>query len=408
MKGKHRIASLLLVLCMVCAMAVPQTAVNVEAATAASVTGNSNEHKIYSFLTEKMGLNSAAASGILANVYRECRFNEKAANAQNTSYGICQWYSANYTRLVTYCAQNGMDYHTLTAQLYFLQNDLENNAWFRKNVLNQLKAVPDTAEGACQAGYIFCYNYERPKNYNTTASDSRGLLAQTTFWPVYGGRRIIVELEAATHTHSYMTAITPSTLSAAGSIVSRCECGVVQSSTPIAQIASVSLTKTSFVYNGKNNRPTVTVKDSNGKNIDASNYAVTYSGNGKSVGVYTATVTFSGNYDGRAELTYQVVPKATAITKVYKRSRAIQLKWKKVTKQTSGYELQYAMSWKFDEANTKTLQLKSKTTSVKILNLKGKQKYYVRMRTFKTVKVNGEETKVYSSWCKAVKVTTKK
>ena len=86
MKGKHRIASLFLVLCMVCAMAVPQTAVNVEAATAASVTCNSNEHKIYSFLTEKMGLNSAAASGILANVYRECRFNEKAANPQNRHF----------------------------------------------------------------------------------------------------------------------------------------------------------------------------------------------------------------------------------------------------------------------------------------------------------------------------------
>lgn len=408
MKGKHRIASLFLVLCMVCAMAVPQTAVNVEAATAVSVTGNSNEHRIYSFLTEKMGLNSAAASGILANVYRECRFNEKAANKQNTSYGICQWYAANYTRLVTYCTQKGMDYRTLTAQLYFLQNDLENNAWFRKNVLNQLKTVPDTAEGAYQAGYIFCYNYERPKNYNTTASDSRGLLSQTTFYPVYAGRRIIIELEAATHTHSYVTAITPATMETAGSIVSRCECGLVQSSTPIAKIESVALAKTTVVYNGKNNKPAVTVKDSNGKKIAASNYTVAYSGSGKNIGTYTATVSFSGNYDGKVMLTYQVVPKATSITKVYKKSKAMQLKWKKVTQQTSGYELQYATSWKFDEAHTKTVTRKAKTSSVTIRNLKGKQKYYVRMRTFKTVKVNGKETRVYSSWCKAVKVVTKK
>jgi hypothetical protein len=37
---------------------------------------------------------------------------------------------------------------------------------------------------------------------------------------------------------------------------------------------------------------------------------------------------------------------------------------------------------------------------------KGK-KYYVRIRTYKTVKVNGKNTNIYSSWSSAKKVTVK-
>ncbi|WP_294955217.1 hypothetical protein [uncultured Eubacterium sp.] len=51
---------------------------------------------------------------------------------------------------------------------------------------------------------------------------------------------------------------------------------------------------------------------------------------------------------------------------------------------------------------------KNKTVSKKITKLKGKKKYYVRVRTYKTVKVNGKSTKIYSSWSKAKAVTTKK
>ncbi len=36
------------------------------------------------------------------------------------------------------------------------------------------------------------------------------------------------------------------------------------------------------------------------------------------------------------------------------------------------------------------------------------KKYYVRVRTYKTVKINGKATKIYSSWSKTKYVTTKK
>jgi hypothetical protein len=83
------------------------------------------------------------------------------------------------------------------------------------------------------------------------------------------------------------------------------------------------------------------------------------------------------------------------------------VKWNKQATQTTGYEIQYAANSKFSSAKTVNVK-KNGTTSTTIKSLKGKTKYYVRIRTYKTVKVNGENTKVYSSWSKAKTVTTKK
>ena len=55
--------------------------------------------------------------------------------------------------------------------------------------------------------------------------------------------------------------------------------------------------------------------------------------------------------------------------------------------------------------NGKTVTVSSyKTTSKTVKSLKAKKKYYVRVRTYKTV----SGTKYYSSWSKAKSVTTKK
>ena len=56
-------------------------------------------------------------------------------------------------------------------------------------------------------------------------------------------------------------------------------------------------------------------------------------------------------------------------------------------------------------AKTATVS-KNSTTSQKISNLKSSKTYYVRIRTYKTVKVDGKSVKLYSSWSavKSVKV----
>lgn len=104
-----------------------------------------------------------------------------------------------------------------------------------------------------------------------------------------------------------------------------------------------------------------------------------------------------------------IKPKNTGVSKLTASKNALTVKWKKQTKQTAGYEIQYSTSSKFTKQTTKTVKIaKNSTTSKKITKLKAKKKYYVRIRTYQTVKVGKKSTKIYSGWSKAKMVTTKK
>lgn len=70
--------------------------------------------------------------------------------------------------------------------------------------------------------------------------------------------------------------------------------------------ASVTLSKTSMKYTGKELKPTVTVKDRNGKTISKSNYTVKYTNNIK-VGTATVTVTMKGSCKGTVKKTFRIV-----------------------------------------------------------------------------------------------------
>ena len=74
-------------------------------------------------------------------------------------------------------------------------------------------------------------------------------------------------------------------------------------------------------------------------------------------------------------------------------------KWKKQKTQTTGYEVQYSLKKNFKSGVKKKI-IKNKKTSVKLTKLKAKKKYYVRIRTYKTVRINGRSVKMYSSWSK--------
>ena len=95
-------------------------------------------------------------------------------------------------------------------------------------------------------------------------------------------------------------------------------------------------------------------------------------------------------------------PKSAKIKKVKAAKKAIAVEWKKVSG-VKGYQVQVATDKKFKK-NKKTVTVKKqKTTKVTVKKLKSKKKYYVRIRTYKTV--NGK--KVYSSWSKVKTVKTK-
>lgn len=204
--------------------------------------------------------------------------------------------------------------------------------------------------------------------------------------------------------HTYKQTVTPATTSKDGNIVKKCSvCGAV-STVIIAKASSVSLSSTSYTYNGSVKTPSVTVKNSKGKALTkGKDYTVTYSSGRKNVGKYSVKITFKGNYSGTVTKTFTVKPKATSVNKLTALKGGIKVYVNKQATKTTGYQIQYSTSSSFANAKTATIG-KNTTLSKSITGLAKGKKYYVRVRTYKTV--NG--TKYYSSWSKAKSVTTKK
>lgn len=203
--------------------------------------------------------------------------------------------------------------------------------------------------------------------------------------------------------------IKPATTKKDGEIVVKCtECGEVESTKVIYKASNVKLSKNEFVYNGKVKSPKLTIKDSKGNTIAKKYYSVSKPAGRKDVGKYTYTIKFKGLYEGTKKLTLTVKPKATSVKKVTASKKAFTVKWNKVSKQATGYEIMYATNAKFSKGKHTVKVTKLNTTSKKISKLKAKQKYYVKVRTYKTVKVNGKKTNIYSAWSSPKTITVKK
>ena len=205
------------------------------------------------------------------------------------------------------------------------------------------------------------------------------------------------------HKHTYVTTVTKATVRKNGSIVKKCSgCGEIASKEVIFYPKTVTLSKTSYTYNGKSQKPSVSIKGANGKKIASSNYKVTYASGRKNVGSYTVKITFRGNYTGTISKKFTINPKGSTISSLSAKSGAFTAKWKKQSAQTTGYQIQYAVSSSFKNAKIVTIS-SAKTVSKTISRLGKKKKYYVRIRTYKT----SGKTKYYSAWSKAKSVKTK-
>lgn len=100
--------------------------------------------------------------------------------------------------------------------------------------------------------------------------------------------------------------------------------------------------------------------------------------------------------------TETVKPKKTSIKKLSKGKKKFTVNWAKISG-VKGYQIQYSSDKKFKKNNKSVTVTKQKTTKATVKKLKSKKKYYVRVRTYKTV--NGK--KIYSSWSKVKSVKTK-
>ena len=210
--------------------------------------------------------------------------------------------------------------------------------------------------------------------------------------------------------HTTKQTVTKATPTANGMIVNYCSvCKKTLSTTVIPKASSIKLKATSLTYNGKVRTPKVIVKDITGKTlVKNTDYTVSYAKGRKYVGKYAVKITFKGKYSGTKTLYFTIKPKATSISSLKAGSKKFTVKWKKQATQTTGHQVQVATNKKFKK-NKKTVTIKKqKTTKTTVKKLKAKKKYYVRVRTYKTVKINGKSIRIYSGWSKTKTVTTKK
>ena len=154
-------------------------------------------------------------------------------------------------------------------------------------------------------------------------------------------------------------------------------------------------------FTGKNITQTITVKY-NGKTLKkGTDYTVSYSNN-KSIGTATVKIAGKGSYTGTITKTFKINPAKQEIQKLTAKSKAFFVDWAQKGSAT-GYEIQYATNSKFTSAKKVTIT-NNKTDKTTVSKLSGKKKYYVRVRSYTTVK----GTKYYGAWSSVKNVTTKK
>ena len=106
------------------------------------------------------------------------------------------------------------------------------------------------------------------------------------------------------------------------------------------------------------------------------------------------------------EISKKIEFKSTSLKKLTATRKGFKASWNTV-KNVSGYEIQYATNKTMSNSTKASISDKD-TSSKKVTKLKGAKKYYVRIRTYKNVKVNGKNQKVYSAWSAKKEIKTKK
>ena len=176
-KIKKNVSIWVIVILIVCGCVFPHHQVS---------AASNNERIVYEYLINA-GFNNAATAGILANIEAESSFDPTAKGDYDkkgnpTSYGICQWRNDRWTNLRNYRPN---DWTTLNGQLAFLIHELEvSNKGINSYMRN---SIPNTRDGAYEAGRYWCYNFERPKDKGTV-SVTRGNRARNYYWPKYCGQ----------------------------------------------------------------------------------------------------------------------------------------------------------------------------------------------------------------------------
>lgn len=143
---------------------------------------------------------------------------------------------------------------------------------------------------------------------------------------------------------------------------------------------------------------TLTYKSSDEKvaKYDKKSKKVVIAGTGSCIITVTASETDS--YKKKAvKVTVTVKPKKVMGVKTTPGKKSLKVTWKKDAKAT-GYEVQCCLKKNFKSGVKKVEVKKAATTNAKFAKLAKGSRYYVRVRAYKTAKVNGKTTKLTGAW----------
>ena len=128
-----------------------------------------NQKEIYRFLTEDLGLNTAAACGIMGNIYYETGY--RADITVGDYYGLFMYYPPLGEALRTWCDSQKLDYRTVDGQMKFLRAMFNGEvAYFNYiSLYSSLLETENTANGAYNAGAMFCRQFEKPSDLSNQA-----------------------------------------------------------------------------------------------------------------------------------------------------------------------------------------------------------------------------------------------
>lgn len=162
-------------------------------------------------------------------------------------------------------------------------------------------------------------------------------------------------------------------------------------------IENAVITVKKQVYNGKARTPKVTVVLNDITLSRDTDYTVSYKNN-TSVGIAKAIVKGIGDYTGKQQVDFIINPAAAVPKGIALDNGKLIFKWKAVTKQADGYNVQYASKANFSDAKSCTVK-GAQSDNVSLPKPKPGKDLYAKVRVYK--KRNGKTYR--SAWSETLK-----
>ncbi len=148
-------------------------------------------------------------------------------------------------------------------------------------------------------------------------------------------------------------------------------------------LKKISLSQTSYTYNGKVKKPSIKAINSLNQTMkEGRDYVVTYPSGRKNVGTYRVTIKGKGNYQFTKKLSFTIVPGKAKLSKVNSSKKSLVLTLAKSPGKigASKYQIKYRL---LGSASWKSISISSNKKILK--KLKSGKKYQIKVRAYKKV-----------------------